>query len=74
MMPSDRDDECGAADRVRDHLAIEREHLAHEWWVEHRRGRPDRPDAALAHRDEHVGVARGEVEIVQHHHAPRAGG
>ena len=66
--PADRHHQRGPRDRVRDHARVEAEHVAQQVFGEHLVRGSRRHDPAGPHRDQAARVARGEVEVVQHHH------
>ena len=67
-MASDWYDHGRARHRVRDDPAVHAEDLPHALAGDHVGGCTRRRDLAVAHRDEVVGIARREVELVQDHH------
>ena len=68
VVPPDRDDQRGAGDGVGDHPAVEAEDLADDVLGDDLGGRSLGDAPRRRHRDEVVGVPRGQVEVVQHHH------
>ncbi|MCO5561385.1 hypothetical protein L7F22_015006 [Adiantum nelumboides] len=65
VVPAGRDDHRGARDRVGHHPRLHPEHPAHQVGGHRRRGRALRDDRAVGHRDQVVGVAAGQVQVVQ---------
>ena len=68
VVAPDGDHQRGAGDGVGDHPAVEVEDAADDVLGHHLRGRSLGDDHAVGHRDQVVGVPRGQVEVVQHHH------
>ena len=67
MVAAAGQDHRGARQRIDDHLAVEAEDVADQLVGDHVARDPDGVDPALADGDELVGVASGEVEVVEHH-------